>query len=123
MNPESSAQYLQSVQSPGTTWNRYFQYRQHDLELLHFTRRLAALRIDKASFSGAFTAAAWTRHLDRFAVLREAGLLTECQHAYSVTPRGMFFSDSIVALLAEGHLPHGRGPRQDSYNDNSQGYM
>ena len=123
MNPESSAEYLQSVQSGGTIWNRYFQYHQHDLELLHFTRRLAALRIDKASFSDSFTASAWTRHLDRFAVLVEAGLLTECQHAYSVTPRGMFFSDSIAALLAEGRFPHGRGRRHGTNNDNSRGHM
>jgi oxygen-independent coproporphyrinogen-3 oxidase len=121
MNPESSAEYLQAVQSEGTIWNRYFQYHQHDLELLHFTRRLAALRIDKASFSDSFTASAWARHLDRFAVLAEAGLLSECKHAYSVTPRGMFFSDSIAALLAEGRLPRGRA-RHGSGTDNSQGH-
>ena len=123
MNPESSAEYLQSVQSQETIWNRYFQYNQDDLELLHFTRRLAALRIDKASFSDSFGASAWTRHLERFAVLVEAGLLTECQHAYSVTPRGMFFSDSIAALLAEGRLSRGRGRRHGYFNDNSQGHM
>lgn len=123
MNPESSAEYLQAIQSDGTIWNRYFQYHPHDLELLHFTRRLAALRIDKASFSESFTASAWARHLERFALLVEAGLLAECQHAYSVTPRGMFFSDSIAALLADGRLPRGRGRRHGANNDNSQSYM
>jgi coproporphyrinogen III oxidase-like Fe-S oxidoreductase len=81
------------------------------------------LRIDKASFADSFTASAWARHLERLAVLMEAGLLSECQHAYSVTPRGMFFSDSIAALIAEGRLPRGRGRRHGAYNDNSQGHM
>lgn len=123
MNPESSAEYVQAVQAEGATWNRYFQYRQQDLELLHFTRRLAALRIDKAAFSDCFTSSAWARHQERFAVLVEAGLLSECQRAYSVTPRGMFFSDSIAALLADGRLPRDRGRRHAAYNDNSQGHM
>lgn len=114
---------MQAVQAEGATWNRFFQYHQQDLELLHFTRRLAALRIDKASFSDSFTSSAWARHQERFAVLVEAGLLSECQRAYSVTPRGMFFSDSIAALLADGRLPRDRGRRHAAYNDNSQGHM
>jgi oxygen-independent coproporphyrinogen-3 oxidase len=117
MNPETSAEYLQSVQLPGTIWNRYFQYHQHDLELLHFTRRLAALRIDKASFSEDFGTSAWTRHLERLDVLVQEGLLDECQRAYSLTPRGMFFSDSIAALLAEGRLRH------SAHNNNSISHM
>ena len=125
MNPESSAEYLQSVQTQGTIWNRYFQYHQQDLEVLHFTRRLAVLRIDKASFSEVFGSPAWTRYLERFAILVEEGLLDECRHAYSLTPRGMFFSDSIAALLAEGRWQRGRGgrPLRGSSNDNSYGHM
>jgi oxygen-independent coproporphyrinogen-3 oxidase len=122
MNPESSAEYLQSVRSQGTIWNRYFQYHPQDLELLYFTRRLASLRIDKTSFSTAFGTSAWTRYLESFAVLVEEALLHECQHAYSLTPRGMFFSDSIAGLLAEGRWHPGHGRRR-SYNDNSYGHM
>jgi hypothetical protein len=45
------------VQSPGADLeSATFQYDQRDLELLHFTRRLAALRIDKAPFSDSFGA-------------------------------------------------------------------
>jgi oxygen-independent coproporphyrinogen-3 oxidase len=93
------------------------------LELLHFTRRLAALRVDKREFSECFGASAWTRYTDRLAILVEAGLLAECELAYSVTPRGMFYSDSIAALLAEGHLPRDRSRRHASSNDNGQGHM
>jgi coproporphyrinogen III oxidase-like Fe-S oxidoreductase len=123
MNPESSEEYLQSLQSPGPTWNRLFQYDQQDLELLHFTRRLAALRIDKAPFSESFGDSAWKRYQERFDALVEAELLDECQHAYSLTPRGMFFSDSIAALLAESRWQYRRGQSPTVHNDNSAGYM
>jgi oxygen-independent coproporphyrinogen-3 oxidase len=124
MNPESSAEYLQAVHSQGTTWNRYFQYQRHDLEILHFTRRLAALRIDRAPFSESFGSSAWIRYSERFDLLVAEGLLTESQHGYSLTPRGMFFSDSIAALLAESRWQNrSELPFVGYYNDNSQGHM
>ena len=124
MNPESSAEYQQAVHLQGTTWNRYFQYQRQDLELLHFTRRLAALRIDKAPFAETFGPSAWKRYSERFDLLVEEGLLVESQHAYSLTPRGMFFSDSIAALLAESRWQNRNDfPLAGSYNNNGHGHM
>lgn len=124
LNPESSAEYLQAVHSRGPVWNRYFQYQRHDLELLHLTRRLAALRINKANFSEMFGPSAWDRYSERFDLLAAEGLLNESQQAYTLTPRGMFFSDSIAALLAESrwHTPSDL-PLVARYNDNSAGHM
>lgn len=124
MNPESSAEYQQSVHSRGITWNRYFQYHRRDLELLHFTRRLAALHIDKATFSQTFGASAWKRYSERFDLFVAEGLVHESRQAYSLTPRGMFFSDSMAALLAEGRWQNRSDlPRAGSSNDNSYGHM
>ncbi len=124
MNPESSAQYLQAVHARGATWNRYFQYQRHDLELLHFTRSLAALRIDKASFSRIYGPSMWNRYSERFDLLVAEGLLEESQHAYMLTPRGMFFSDSIAALLAESRWQaHDELPLVAAANNNSLGHM
>jgi oxygen-independent coproporphyrinogen-3 oxidase len=124
MNPESSAEYLQAVRSHNPTWNRYFQYQRHDLELLHFTRRLAALRIDKAEFSQTFGLAAWDRYSDRLALLVAEGLLEDWPHAYLLTPRGMFYSDSIAALLAESRWQtRNELPLVAAFNDNSLGHM
>jgi coproporphyrinogen III oxidase-like Fe-S oxidoreductase len=124
MNPESSAEYLQAVRSHNPTWNRYFQYQRHDLELLHFTRRLASLRIDKSAFSQIFGFSAWDRYSDRLALLVAEGLVQDCQDAYLLTPRGMFYSDSIAALLAESRweIPDELPPAAP-INDNSAGYM
>jgi oxygen-independent coproporphyrinogen-3 oxidase len=124
INPESSAEYQQSVRSREVTWNRYFQYHRRDLELLHFARRLAALHIDKAAFSQAFGTSAWKRYSEKFDLFVTEGLLDDNYQAYSLTPRGMFFSDSIAALLAEGRWEDRSDlPRAGSSNDNSYGHM
>ena len=124
MNPESSAQYLQAVHSPGPAWNRHFQYELTDLELLHFTRRLAALRIDRATVSQLHGRSIWNRYSDRFDLLVADGLLKASQQEYSLTPRGMFFSDSIAALLAESRWQNPNDlPLVAASNNNSRGYM
>jgi oxygen-independent coproporphyrinogen-3 oxidase len=92
--------------------------------LLHFTRRLAALHIDKATFSQLFGTSAWKRYSEKFDLLVAEGLFNESRQAYSLTPRGMFFSDSISALLAEGRWQDRSDlPRAGSRNDNSYGHM
>jgi oxygen-independent coproporphyrinogen-3 oxidase len=124
MNPESSAEYLQAIHAKGVIWNRYFQYQRHDLELLRFTRSLAALRVDKDSFSQLFGPSVWERYSERFDVLVREGLLEEKQHAYSLTPQGMFFSDSIAAYLAESRWQERSDVlRPIASNDNGPGYM
>ena len=124
LNPESSAEYLQAVHSDGPVWNRYFQYQRHDLELLHLTRRLAALQIEKATFSQMFGPSVWDRYSERFELLVAEGLLKESLQAYTLTPRGMFFSDSIAALLAESRWhTHSDLPLVARSNDNSSGHM
>ena len=124
MNPESSAEYIRAVHAKGTTWNRYFQYQPHDLELLFFTRRLAALRIEKDSLSRDFGPSVWDRYSGRFDVLESEGLLERARHGYSLTPRGMFFSDSIAALLADQRWDlGGTSLRTGPFNDNGKGFM
>ncbi len=124
LNPESSAGYLQAVRAHSPVWNRFFQYQRHDLELLHLTRRLASLKIDKASFAHLFGPDAWDRYLDRFDLLIKEGLLKNCPQKNVLTPRGMFFSDSIAALLAESRWEsHSDGLRVARINDNSSGHM
>jgi len=124
MNPESSAEYLQAVGSMGPTWNRHFQYTPHDVQLLHFTRRLAALRIDKGTLSQIHGPHAWDRYAERFHLLVAEGLLQESQQDYALTPRGMFFSDSCAALLADSRRQTlSNAPLLAAANDNGSGFM
>ena len=125
MNPESSAEYLQAVRSLGPTWNRHFQYTPHNVQLLHLTRRLAALRIDKETLSQIHGSSAWDRYAERFHLLVAEGLLQEGQQDYVLKPRGMFYSDSCAALLADSRRQnYGDLPLiTAAANDNRSGYI
>lgn len=124
MNPESSAEYLQAVEHSNIPWNRYFQYAQQDLELLHFTRRLAALTIRKSEFDRLFGDRAWSRYFEQFELLESEGLVRQGLDEVSLTPRGMFYSDSVTGLLADSHLKTLRSEKLSrQQNDNSYGHM
>ena len=124
MNPESSAEYLQAVHGEGVTWNRYFQYDVRDLELFHFTRRLASLRISKTEFTKSFGVQAWEHYTPRFELLVSEGLVNDSPDAFSLTPRGMFFADSIAGFLAESRWDVRSDRRDfDVLNSNARGYM
>ncbi len=60
----------------------------------------------------------------RFDLLVTEGLLNVSQQDYSLTPRGMFFSDSIAALLAESRWQNLNDLQPvAAANDNSTGHM
>ena len=66
----------------------------------------------------------WKLYPGRFDLLVAEGLLEESQNAYMLTPRGMFFSDSIAALLAESRWQTTDDmPLVAAANNNSLGHM
>ena len=127
MNPESSDEYLQAVHQGGSTWNRYYEFADGGLKLLHATRQLAALRIDRQRYREAVESDICDDFAEEVDVLAEEGLVEITGEAISPTPRGMFYSDSIAAVLAHRQL--GRGHNGLSMasaagsNDNSYGHM
>lgn len=124
MNPESSAEYLQAVRSGRPVWNRYFRYQAADKEILHLTRRLAALQIETERFRQAFGMSVWDRYSEPLELLAAEGLITWNDDAIAVTPRGMFYADSIAGLLTETRLRmEGPGSGVPVCNDNSHGHM
>jgi oxygen-independent coproporphyrinogen-3 oxidase len=140
MNPESSAEYLQAVHSGRAVWNRYYQYHLVDLKLFHLTRRLAALRIEEDRYRQAFGSDVWDDFADQLTLLLDEGLIDKRDHAITPTSRGMFYADTIAALLAEEHLRSRRETELGGsderhrrvrtwaigdvpYNDNGHGHM
>ncbi len=124
INAESSAEYLQLTKGNGPVWNRYFQYDVEDQEMLHLTRRLAALGIDKDRFEQSFGSHAWDKYSDQLALLIAEGLLRKCNQAIELTPRGMFFADSIAGLLSDRRLRERDATQYvESRNDNGGGHM
>lgn len=126
MNPESAVEYLQAVQRSGTVWNRYYEFSSSDLKLLHATRQLSALRIDRRRYQDALGSDVCHDYTQEMEVLQREGLLDVTDAAVSLTTRGMFYADSVAAVLAHRQL--GRGMYKHSFervhaNDNSGGHM
>jgi len=126
MNPEGSSEYVQAVHQGGAAWNRYYEFTDGGLKLLHATRQLAALKIDRQRYRDAIGSDICADFADEVHVLQEEGLLEISGQELSLTPRGMFYSDTIAAVLAHRQLGRGRhrlGVMASGANDNSYGHM
>jgi oxygen-independent coproporphyrinogen-3 oxidase len=138
LNPESASDYAASVGRSGYAFDRYFHYEQEDLRIFYLTRRLAALRIDRNGYRGVFGSDPANDFEREFAALESERLVTVDRFGIEPTPRGMFFADSIAALLAWRRLRARREgsnrrrsievhrvgrPRGARPNDNSFGHM
>lgn len=100
MNPTSAEAYTAAVKAGNRVWDRCFGYKLHDQKVFWLTRRLAALDIDRFRYRGLFGSDVLDDFPARFEVLQSAKLIEVTPHAVRPTPRGMFYSDSVAALLA-----------------------
>ena len=93
----------------------FFAYGEEDLRLLYLTRTLARLRVDRAAYRSLFGADAAEHFGDALDALQAAGLATLDEGELRLEPRGMFYADSVVGLLAwaraEALRPAGAGQR------------
>jgi coproporphyrinogen III oxidase-like Fe-S oxidoreductase len=96
INRTTSEAYLAEPQPAATI----FQYLAEDLRLLHLTRGLSRLAIDRAAFQAFFAEdpVAWLG--SRAEILRAADLIEVQPHQIALTPRGMFYADSVAGLIA-----------------------
>jgi oxygen-independent coproporphyrinogen-3 oxidase len=132
INPDSAAAYEAAVAAGGPVWDRWFWYTPRDLRVFHLTRRLAALSIDRREYRRLFGAAAVDDFPREFDALSGAGLIEMTSESIRPTPRGMFYADSIAALLAwrqvralrrQNLLVAAARAEQDEANDNAPGHM
>ncbi len=100
LNPEGADAYLDAVRRGLSPWDRCFAYGATDLPILYLTRRLAALAIDRRHYVRRFGADPLTAFAGAFAAARQEGLVEITPGTIRPTPRGMFYADSIAALLA-----------------------
>jgi oxygen-independent coproporphyrinogen-3 oxidase len=100
LNPGSADLYAAGVARGNGAWDRFFAYEPHDLRIFYLTRRLAALEIDRQEYRALFGADPLADFGREFRALADEGLLELTPHVLRPTPRGMFYADSIAALLA-----------------------
>ncbi len=133
LNPDAAAAYVAAVRSGSSPADRLFEYDPTDLRIFYLTRRLAALEMDRRAYARLLDADPLADFAGEFDALRDEGLVEITNDAIRPTPLGMFYADSVAALLAwrrtearrNGRsLPviHPReGPRP--MNDNGRGHM
>lgn len=90
-----------------------YRYERDDLRLLFVIRSLAKTAFSTTTYASLFG----TRFADDFAavvaVLGAADLIVLDDERCSLTPRGMFFSDAVVSMLAATRATVGDGVRTD----------
>ena len=126
MNPENAVEYLQAVHRGVTVWNRYYEFSLSDLKLLHATRQLSALQIDRQRYQDALGSDVVDDYAQELDALQLARLLDVTDAAVSLTTRGMFYADSVAAVLAHRQLGRGcdtHASQRVHANDNSGGHM
>jgi oxygen-independent coproporphyrinogen-3 oxidase len=107
-NAPDAADYLERVKKETMAVTHLFEYAPEDLRLLHLTRNLARLSIDRAGYEAFFGTPVEADFGAQVEVLAEAGLLEHSTLA--LTPRGMFFADSVAGLLAANRVAQLRNP-------------
>lgn len=104
MNPGSHSEYISAVKDELVVWDRYYQYQKRDLQILYLTRWLAALHIDRDRYEGLFGSDPVGDFAGELAALEEEQLIDVRPDSIVPTDRGIFYADSIAALLASRHL-------------------
>lgn len=79
---------------------RSFRYTLEDLHLLHLTRNLSALSVDRARYLGFFGVDPIEWLAEIASTLERAGLIEVSAERLSLTPEGMFYADSVAGLMA-----------------------
>jgi len=78
----------------------YFGYEPEDLKLLWITRCLAGLALDRARYRSRFSDDVASHFPAALSVAKEGGLINVDEKTVALTPRGMFYSDSVIGTFA-----------------------
>jgi oxygen-independent coproporphyrinogen-3 oxidase len=100
INPERAGDYQAAVKSGLRIWDRAFDYDTLDQKVHWLARRLAALEIDRHRYHELFLSDACCDFQDQWDAIEAMELVTVTNSCIRPTPKGMFYADSIAAVLA-----------------------
>ena len=132
MNPDGALAYNAAIDWGRTHWDRVFQYSTADLKILHLTRQIAALRINRFDYEQFFGTDPVDDFPSEFDAFEHEGLIHVTDEMITLTDIGMFYADSIATLLAGKQLRTQRGSRTNEgppeidllkENNNAYGHM
>jgi coproporphyrinogen III oxidase-like Fe-S oxidoreductase len=101
VNATDAEEYVDLVhRRVGDGFERVFRYEPEDVRLLHVTRTLARGALDRATYRARFGRDVVADHAPAFDALVAARLVEVEADVVRLTPRGLFFADSVAGLLA-----------------------
>jgi oxygen-independent coproporphyrinogen-3 oxidase len=100
INHEVVEEYAYGVAQDLSVATSTFHYTPLDLRLLHATRNLSRLAIDRAAYRGFFATDVTEDFAPQLACLSAAGLVQIDPARVALTPTGMFYADAVAGLLA-----------------------
>jgi oxygen-independent coproporphyrinogen-3 oxidase len=109
-NVASSREFCQARSTGRGIVARIFDYSRTDLRLLHLTRNLSRLSIDRMNYQDFFGTDACADFAPQIDVLDAAGLVRCDAGAVRLTPAGMFYADAVAGLLAHQRQKELRRP-------------
>jgi coproporphyrinogen III oxidase-like Fe-S oxidoreductase len=113
-NPEAAEAYRGRVAGSSILpWEVYFEYEYLDEKILHLTRRIVTLGIERSAYRLVFHGSDPLKDFgDLFDALIGEGLIED--GTLNVTPKGMFYADTIAGLFAWRRIKQIENRRNDS---------
>jgi len=100
MNAGPSREYSERIDRGERPRGRAFDYASLDLKLLHITRALSSLAIDRARYATFFGSDVVADFSDVVEAASAAGLVAVDAAQIALTPCGMFYADAVAGLFA-----------------------
>ncbi len=110
LNPDGSREYVRAVES-GEPRERAFEYAPRDVRVLYLTRKVVTLRIDRGAYRALFATDPVDDFAAEFEALRVDRLVRVTPDEVALTPRGMFYADTVAGLFAWRRV-HARRARE-----------
>jgi len=103
MNPESSSEYLQALETTSPFWTRYFDFDLESFRLLYVTRQLSKLTIQRDAYRTLLGTDVLSDFAEEWKALSRQNLIEIDSASVRLTARGMFFSDTVASVLSHRH--------------------
>lgn len=99
LNADSARDYVAAM-AASSPRARAFTYDPRDRRVLYLTRKVVTLRVDRGAYRAFFGTDPVDDFPQEFEALRVDRLVTVTPEAIALTPKGMFYADTVAGLLA-----------------------
>lgn len=123
INCEDGRGYIDAMTRDGSARERCFVYGSPDLRILHLTRNLSRLEVDRIRYRSFFGTELLTDFAQEWESLQNRRLVEVGEQTVRLTPRGMFYADSVAGLLAHQRVGQLRRGTIKGANDAEKRFM